>query len=173
MTDAAEGTRAGQLMVAQLRMVHRPLRADVVTLRDGLQRLDVASTRTEDVEELLGGLTVADLAWQLKAGCQHFCAHLDAHHTLEDAQMLPVMQRRFPELTGQIKRLRREHEEVKTLIVSIRASARRLDPADEQSVHVVLEQITELADHLQAHLDFEEETLFPYFLRMDRDWHAF
>lgn len=48
-------------------------------------------------------------------------------------------------------------------------AARRLDPGDEPSVHVVLEQVTELADHLQAHLDFEEETLFPYFLRMDRD----
>lgn len=86
--------------------------------------------------------------------------------------MLPVIQHRFPELSGQIGRLRREHEEVKQMIVSIRADARHLNPKDERSVHVVLEQIVALSDHLQAHLDFEERTLFPYFLRMDHGWHA-
>ena len=86
--------------------------------------------------------------------------------------MLPVTQRRFPELTDRIERLRREHAEVKRMIVGISAAARQLDPDDERTVHVVLEQIVELADHLQAHLDFEEQTLFPYFLRMDRDWHT-
>lgn len=85
--------------------------------------------------------------------------------------MLPVMQRTYPELTGRIRRLRREHEEVKHLIIGIRASAPQMDPDVEHSVHRVLEQITELADHLQAHLDYEEATLFPYFLRMERDWH--
>lgn len=172
MTQPQDGTQAGLRMVQELRMVHEPLRGDVVALRKGLEVLDAATARAEDVEQLVDGLTVADLAWQLKAGCLHFCAHLDAHHTLEDARMLPVMQRRFPELADKIKRLRREHEEVKHLIVSIRASARLLNPGDEGSVRLVLDQIVQLADHLQAHLDFEEETLFPYFLRMDRDWHS-
>ncbi|MFD9119766.1 hemerythrin domain-containing protein [Streptomyces bottropensis] len=172
MTQPQAGTVAGRQMVQQLLMAHAPLRSDVAALRKGLEVLDAATTRAEDIEELLGGLTVADLTWQLKVGCQHFCAHLDAHHTIEDARMLPVMQHRFPELSGQIGRLRREHEEVKQMIVSIRADARQLNPKDERSVHVVLEQIVALADHLQAHLDFEERTLFPYFLRMDHDWHA-
>lgn len=172
MTPGSEGTLVGRQMVRQLRMVHAPLRSDVIALREGLEMLDAATTGTADIEKLLGGLTVANLAWQLKVGCQHFCTHLDAHHTLEDARMLPVMQREFPELTGQIRRLRREHEEVKHLIVSIRAGARQLNPDDEHSVAAVLNLITELADHLQAHLDFEEETLVPYFLRMDRDWHT-
>lgn len=172
MTQPREGKQAGRRMVRELRMVHEPLRSDVVALRTALEVLDAATARGEDIEQLVCGLTVADLAWQLKAGCQHFCAHLDAHHTLEDARMLPVMQRRFPELTGQIKRLRREHEEVKHLIVAIRAGARQLNPGDESSVRLVLDQIVQLADHLQAHLDFEEQTLFPYFLRMDRDWHG-
>ncbi|WP_326700969.1 hemerythrin domain-containing protein [Streptomyces sp. NBC_01754] len=172
MTRPRTGTPAGRQMVRELLTAHAPLRSDVVALRDGLEMLDAATTRTQDVEELLGGLTVADLTWQLKAGCQHFCAHLDVHHAIEDARMLPVIRRQFPQLTDQIGQLRREHEEVRQMITRIRADARRLNPKDERSVHVVLEQIVALADHLQAHLDFEEQTLFPYFLRMDRDWHT-
>ena len=86
MTQPQAGTVAGRQMVQQLLMAHAPLRSDVAALRKGLEVLDAATTRTEDIEELLGGLTVADLTWQLKVGCQHFCAHLDAHHTIEDAR---------------------------------------------------------------------------------------
>lgn len=171
MTSAAEGTAVGQRMVRDLLAAHRPLRSDVVALRDGLERLEAATTRPEDIEQLLGGLTVADLAWQLRAGCQFYCAHLDAHHSFEDNAMLPVMKREFPELTGQIKRLRREHEEVKVLIVGIRAAARQIDPGQPPTVHRALELVAELTRHLEAHLDFEEEALFPYFLRMETDWH--
>lgn len=170
-TAPSEGTPIGRAMVAQLRSVHAPLRHDVVVLRESLKRLDAATTRTQDVEVLLDGLTVASLAWQLQAGCVYFCSYLDAHHTLEDARMLPFMQQTFPELADPIKRLHREHEEVKHLIVAIKESARQLKPEDESSVRRVLQQITELSEHLHAHLDFEEETLFPYFLLMDRDWH--
>ncbi len=49
-------------MVQQLLMAHAPLRSDVAALRKALEVLDGGpTTRAEDIEELLGGLTVADL----------------------------------------------------------------------------------------------------------------
>lgn len=56
------------------------------------------------------------------------------------------MLRTFPELGPVIERLHAEHEDVMGLVAAP-------------------------AEHLRAHLEFEESSLFPYFRRMDTDWH--
>ncbi|WP_406118179.1 hypothetical protein [Streptomyces sp. NBC_00989] len=53
MTQPQAGTVAGRQMMQQLLMAHAPLRSDVAALRKGLEVLDAATTRAEDIEELL------------------------------------------------------------------------------------------------------------------------
>ncbi|MET9489799.1 hemerythrin domain-containing protein [Nocardia sp. NPDC006630] len=99
--------------------------------------------------------------------CDFYCDVLTAHHSLEDHRMFPVMQRTFPELAPVIERLHAEHEAVATLITETKSAALSLS-AEHASVDRARAAITALAGHLMAHLDFEEQSLFP---KMHTDWH--
>ncbi|MCW2781462.1 MAG: hypothetical protein JWR35_1911 [Marmoricola sp.] len=171
MTSTGNGTRAGQQMVAQLRAFHAPLRRDVATLHQALAQLSDAVIDVDRVDGLIQGLTTADLAWQLKSGCQWYCQALEGHHNVEDARMLPVMERAFPALRSRIKTLRQQHEEVLLLLQQVVRASRAMTIDRPETVIQVRDLVAELADSLQTHLALEETTLFPYFLRMDRDWH--
>lgn len=176
-TGTTRATPVGHAMVEQLTAAHRPLRSDVAALRAGLERLRDAMKGSPadgvqaDVRKMLGGLTVASATWQLQSGCQFYCQHLSLHHTIEDQRMLPVMAREFPELRPTVARLRRDHEEVLQMIRHLVRASDELDPSDITTIERVHGLVVTLADHLDRHLEFEEESLFPYFRKMKRDWH--
>lgn len=171
MTTTPSGTKAGQRMVATLRAFHAPLRSDVAALRRALDELSRAVVDVRRADALIQGLTVADLAWQLRSGCQWYCSALEGHHAVEDARMLPVMEREFPELRPRIMKLRRQHEDVLDLLQAVVRASRSMTVDLPDTIATVRDLVTQLADTLREHLDLEEQTLFPYFLRMDRDWH--
>ncbi|MCW2795686.1 hemerythrin domain-containing protein [Nocardioides sp.] len=171
MITTPEGTFAGQQMVATLRAFHAPLRNDVAALRQALDELSQAVVDVEHADVLIQGLTTADLAWQLRSGCQWYCSALEGHHGIEDTRMLPVMEREFPQLRPHIKKLRRQHEDVLDLLQAVVRASRSMSVDRPETILTVRDLVTELADALQEHLDLEEDTLFPYFLQMDRDWH--
>ncbi|SDH41823.1 Hemerythrin HHE cation binding domain-containing protein [Sinosporangium album] len=169
--DLAIATPTGRKMISDLLAMHRPLRADVAVLRDALGELSLATVDPGRLDRVVKGLTVADLAWQLQYHCQYFCQGLELHHAVEDARMLPTMARRFPELREAVARLRTEHDEVNRLIREIARAAQAMSSDDRASVDSLRDMMAELASHLEKHLDFEEQSLFPYFARMETDWH--
>jgi len=171
MTAQGSGTQAGRRMVSELRMAHQPLRADIAQLGLAMSMLEDATESEEPVREIVAGLTVGQFAWQIKTRCAYFCDHLSLHHGIEDAAMLPVLQRQFPELRTVITRLRDEHEQVSMLILEISTAARDLSGEDAESVDRLRGYLERLAVLLVRHLDYEEASLFPYFERMTRDWH--
>lgn len=171
MTSTDPGTRAGQRMVAQLSAVHGPLRRDGAALRTSLDELSAAVVDVAAVGARLQGLTIADATWQLTNGCQWFCRTVEGHHDLEEALMFPTVERQFPELKGSVRKLRKQHEDVLFLVLSVVSASKEMDPQHPETIKRTAGLVAELADLLDAHLDLEEETLFPYFLRMDRDWH--
>jgi iron-sulfur cluster repair protein YtfE (RIC family) len=158
-------------MVEQLRLAHRPLRSDIAQLDVAIGMLEQAALAAEPVREIVAGLTVGQFAWQIKTRCEYFCDHLSLHHGIEDARMLPVMQRQFPQLRSVIARLKDEHEQVSVLILEISTAARDLRSDDADSVSRLRGYLEVLATLLAGHLDYEEASLFPYFERMTRDWH--
>jgi iron-sulfur cluster repair protein YtfE (RIC family) len=164
-------TAAGSRMIAQLRAVHRPLRADVKALRDALRELANATIAPDALQRTIAGLTVAQLGWQLSTRCQYFCEALSVHHMIEDARMLPTMLRHFPKLRPTIERLQRDHKDVHRQLKTIMRAADTMDADAPNTVQKLANAIATLADHLETHLDFEEESLFPYFARMNVDWH--
>ncbi|MDT5162564.1 MAG: hypothetical protein QOC90_2874 [Mycobacterium sp.] len=171
MTAQDFGTEAGRRMVEQLRLAHRPLRSDIAQLDVAIGMLEQAALAAEPVREIVAGLTVGQFAWQIKTRCEYFCDHLSLHHGIEDARMLPVMQRQFPQLRSVITRLKDEHEQVSVLILEISTAARDLRSDDADSVSRLRGYLEVLATLLAGHLDYEEASLFPYFERMTRDWH--
>lgn len=163
-------TRAGLVMVAQLRQVHQLLRDDIATLESTLAALRDAAADPEQARELLGDLNIARNAWSLRTHCEYYCDLLTGHHSLEDSRMFPVLLREFPELEPVLRRLGEEHHQVDALIARVRLKAALLDgtPGTAADARAV---IGELAQHLRAHLAYEEESLNPYLGRLERDWH--
>jgi iron-sulfur cluster repair protein YtfE (RIC family) len=90
---------------------------------------------------------------------------------IEDASMLPTMVRHFPELRPTIERLQQDHKDVHRQIKTIMRAADAMNPDAPNTVQKLANAMTTLADHLETHLDFEEKILFPYFARMNVDWH--
>lgn len=164
------GTPAGRQMVAQLRGIHQVLRADLADIQLAISVLDEEAGDLDAVTDLINGLTVADFAWQLRVNCDYYCLSVNSHHAIEDDAMLPVMRRRFPELDPVIDRLREDHHEVSRLTSATRRASINLTPAPE-SIRELRGLLAELSEHLLAHLDYEEASLFPYFLQMEVDWH--
>jgi hemerythrin-like domain-containing protein len=90
---------------------------------------------------------------------------------IEDARMLPTMLRHFPKLRPTIERLQRDHKDVHRQLKTIMRAADTMDADAPNTVQKLANAIATLADHLETHLDFEEESPFPYFARMNVDWH--
>lgn len=168
---AAGGTFAGRRMVSQLQAMHEPLRRDVASLHQVLAELSSAVVDVNQVDTLIRGMTIADLTWQLTTGCQWYCNSLDIHHKVEDASMFPVMQREFPDLGDAIDTLRRQHQQMLQLLQQVVRTSGEMTPEAPATIVTVRDLVGQLATMLAGHLDLEEETLFPYFLQMDRDWH--
>ncbi|WP_067823454.1 hemerythrin domain-containing protein [Nocardia inohanensis] len=165
-----DSTPAGRQMIAQLLQIHNPMRADIEVLDEALALLSNATADSSRVPEMIAGLTVAKFLWQLRVNCDYFCNVLNGHHDLEDHRMFPVMLRRFPELGPAVARLRSEHRQVHQLVTETKSAALNLTE-EHRTVERAHAAIKNLAEHLRAHLKFEEDTMFPYFRRMDTDWH--
>ncbi len=157
-------------MIEQLRQVHEPLRADIEVLEKALQLLSDETADLTRIPEMIDNLTIADFVWQLRVNCDFYCNTLTLHHTIEDQRMFPVMTRNFPELAPAVERLQAEHKLVGEIVSEAKRASLALS-TESSTVNRAHAAISELADHMQSHLDFEEATLFPYFRRMDRDWH--
>ncbi|WP_219461436.1 nitroreductase/quinone reductase family protein [Nonomuraea rhizosphaerae] len=95
------------------------------------------------------------LGVQLRINCLNMCQGLRFHHSMEDAAMLPSMERQYPELASVVARLREEHETVARLLEEIQELLKGEDKDG------VLAEFERLAGELEAHLDYEEECLVP------------
>lgn len=98
------------------------------------------------------------LGLQLRQHCLAFCESLQFHHMGEDAQMLPEMERRHPHLREAIERLRAEHRTVDRIRGELERLLADITTADPDRFRAELDR---MAVELEAHLDFEEESLIP------------
>ncbi|GIH73464.1 cation-binding protein [Sphaerimonospora thailandensis] len=126
-------------------------------LRDQLRRVR-AEADAYFAEREAGDVRPVGLNLQLRQHCLAFCESLHFHHTGEDAQLLPEMERRHPHLRAAIGRLRAEHRTVDR----IRGELERL-LADVTTAHPdrFRAELDRMTGELEAHLDFEEESLIP------------
>lgn len=148
-------------MFRELLAIHAHLRRDLATVR----RL------TEDVRAGLSpdGITVEirhletnSPLWRLKFGCLHYCRFVHLHHTIEDAAVFPLVRKHDPSLNRVVDRLEEDHLTVHRITERIAAAAEGLasDASGESRMRLV-QGLSELEEHLLAHLAFEEESLGP------------
>jgi len=148
-------------MFRELLAIHAYLRRDLQTVRrlandarDGLSPETIlAEIRTLETSSPL---------WRLRFGCMHYCRVVHTHHTIEDAAVFPMVRKHDPSLNSVVDRLEEDHLTVHHITERIAAVAAEVaSDASGISRYQLVEALTELEEHLLAHLALEEESLGP------------
>jgi hypothetical protein len=148
-------------MFRELLYIHSLLRRDLRTIRrltdealDGLSP-DEILTQIRDLE------TNSPL-WRLKFGCMYYCRFVHGHHTLEDAALFPMVRKQDPSLNKIVDRLEEDHLTVHHITERIAALADEV-PSDVTgaALDALVGALTELEEHLLAHLALEEASIGP------------
>lgn len=119
-------------------------------VHDGFRR-ELALIRKEVASSGVG------LGAQLRINCLNICAQLHHHHTIEDDEMFPTVDRHHPELASTMARLREEHTTLASLLEEL--GVLLSDGTDD--LDQLRAGVNRLTSQVEAHLDYEEETLIP------------
>ncbi|WP_327104350.1 nitroreductase/quinone reductase family protein [Nonomuraea glycinis] len=131
--------------------------ANITRGGDGLKaihdafRRELALVRKEVAESGPG------LGSQLRINCLALCQGLEHHHLMEDGHMFPHLDGQHPGLAPALTRLRREHQEIKSLLDELQ----KLVSGDGTDPATLLGEVERLIAELDAHLTYEEEHLIP------------
>lgn len=124
-------------------------------LRDAL---DVAR------ESVATGDSPAEPASDLLLFCKGFCSALSGHHGAEDAVLFPEIERRHPELTDILAKLRQDHSMIEYLIVALDNATQRGDRGE------VLEQhLDGIGAVMESHFRYEERELLSVLEKLELD----
>jgi hemerythrin-like domain-containing protein len=145
----------------ELLYIHTILRRDLRTVR---RLADEArnSLAPEAILAEIRDLETNSPLWQLKFGCMYYCRFVHSHHTIEDGALFPMVRKHDPSLKSVVDRLEEDHLKVHHITERIAAMADGVtsDGSGAKREELV-DALTELEEHLLAHLTFEEESLGP------------
>ena len=159
LTTPGEAPREG--MFRELLTIHSYLRRDLQTVRRlARDARDGLSPQTILAE--IRNLETNSPLWRLKFGCMHYCRFVHTHHTIEDAAVFPMVRKHDPSLNRVVDRLEEDHLTVHHITERIAAVADKV-PNDASGVSrfQLVEALTDLEEHLLAHLALEEKSLGP------------
>jgi hypothetical protein len=154
----------GDAMVARYRMIHDIIRRDLISVRALVDRV-LGTATPEQIQAEIADLSVSSPIWALRVNCLSYCRFVHGHHVHEDTNWFPLLSRVNPALNPAIERLKAEHQAVAALLDAIEGLVRTL--GDDDSARTSLSRaLSDLADHLLEHLDWEEDAILPTIRRM-------
>lgn len=167
-------TTPGEAMMAELRWVHDAIRRDLAIVRD----LSVAvrdGAPAAVVTDAISGLQTNGPLWKLRVSCLHYCRFVHSHHHGEDVILFPELRRTNPALAPVVDKLEADHRVVSDYLDEIEAAVRTLGRDDAPATRErIVTSLDGLAEHLLAHLAFEEREIAPTILTWERwpvtDW---
>lgn len=160
-TDDQTAAAPPEGMYRELLTIHSFLRRDLRTVRrlahDARNGLSPETLMTE-----IRTLETNSPLWRLKFGCMYYCRFVHTHHTIEDAAVFPMVRKHDPSLNRVVDQLEEDHLTVHHITERIAAVADRLptDTSGQRRTELV-DALTELEEHLLAHLTLEEQALGP------------
>ncbi len=162
-------TPAGDAMVRTLVAAHAVLRRDLDSLEQTLRLIAAGdAAAVPEVRDRIQGLAMNQTAWSLRSFCETYCQAVHAHHSIEDFRIFPAVLDAAPELAPVVERLIADHVELGRLLDALAAAVDAL-PGPEPVWTAAQVAARELAVHLAAHLDLEEEHILPHLGRLP-DW---
>ena len=155
----------GEALVRELVTIHLHLRHDLQLVRELAQGL-TAGVPAAEIRAGVAELAIKSPVWALRLNCRRYCEFVHLHHGLEDRMLFPGLRRSYPELTVALDKLEADHEEIAVLLADVDATVTML-VEDETRRAAAVRALDRLADHLFAHLDYEEASLTPVLRQMD------
>jgi deazaflavin-dependent oxidoreductase (nitroreductase family) len=138
--------------------VHDWLRKELGTLR--AQADQAIDGGVDTIEGGVGTIerTPPDLVQQMRTHCLNFCGALKKHHGGEDMAVFPMLAKQFPALAPALVRLGEEHKVVARLQDDIQQLVDGFVPGETDPVRLRAD-LERLADQLESHFRYEEETI--------------
>ena len=148
-------TRRGRLVGQHLIDVHDVLRRELEELRGILEQVREGAMGAGEARAALNEMALRQNDWALGAFCARYCAAVDGHHRLEDAQIFPHLRRSEPDLDPVIDRLEDEHRAIHDAIQGVDGALvhHLTHPGDFSRIEAALDLLT---DALLSHLSYEE-----------------
>ncbi len=151
----------GEHLVRELRWVHDLLRKDLARLRILGDRV-AANATPESIRAEIRELQTTSPLWKLRVNCLAYCRFTHLHHTHEDVSLFPALRAFDPALESVVDRLEADHRLVSDILDQIEAGAGRLTGDDTPVTRrQIMDSLAALAQHLLAHLDYEEDAISP------------
>lgn len=151
----------GEHLVRELTWVHSLLRNDLGRLRVLADRV-AADATPESIRAEIRELQTTSPLWKLRVNCLAYCRFTHSHHTHEDVSLFPALRAFDPALESVVDRLEADHRLVSDILDRIEAGAERLTDDDTPATRrEIIDSLAALAQHLLAHLDYEEDAISP------------
>jgi iron-sulfur cluster repair protein YtfE (RIC family) len=169
---AASSDQPGEHLVQELLWVHGMIRGDLETVRELARRVRDGAAPHE-VRAEIGALQTNSPLWKLRVNCLYYCRFVHSHHGGEDYHLFPALRRSDPALEPVVDKLEADHRKVSDILDEVEDAADDLvrhDTTDGRER--VVESLNTLAEHLLAHLDYEERSITPTLRRWER-WPMF
>ena len=148
--------------LTRLLQLHKGIRADVELLGRVGAAVEVGDDRGAQAD--LQRLTPRTPSWTLQTFCAAFCDFVAAHHTTEDALMFPMLLQhadgQFADLAQVIDKLKADHRALAGYLDRAQNAVAAL-PGDPATRSAAVHAVEDVARHLTAHLDEEEQRLAP------------
>jgi hypothetical protein len=157
----APSEHPGDHLVQELLWVHGMIRADLEVVRR-LAGEVLAGKAPEEVRQEIITLQTRSPLWQLKVNCLYYCGFVHVHHHGEDAHLFPALRRSNPALGPVVDKLEADHRRVADILDEVESGADALVRQDTPAGRDrIVDALNTLAEHLLAHLDYEEKHISP------------
>ncbi|NJO06729.1 MAG: hemerythrin domain-containing protein [Chloroflexaceae bacterium] len=157
MVDEGTPNPTGEAIFQELLWIHQIIRHNLTTIMDVIEQITQGAP-AEQVRAQIEDLASTSIIWTLRVNCMRYCSFVHKHHNFEDAAWFPALRRINPGLHSVIDKLQADHVVVAQLLDEVEAAAQRL-ASDETARTTLADALHRLAEHLIAHLDYEETSL--------------
>ena len=166
--DEQRPSSPGEALVEELLWVHGIVRRDLASVRQLADDV-LAGAAPQRVKAEIVSLESQSPLWKMRVNCLYYCRFVHHHHTLEDRLLFPALRRSDPALEPVVDKLESDHRRVADYCDEVAAAADGLvaEESDDARRRLV-EALNGLAEHLLAHLDYEEEAITPTLRGWDR-----
>ena len=146
--------------------VHDALRRELTQLRDLIEQVARGEAEAATARSFITRMTIRQNHWTLGTFCETYCRVVTQHHTLEDRNVFPHIQRSDPALAPVIERLEEEHETIADLLERVDQALVSLVASEDDGMDGVQRAIGILNDALLSHFSYEERELIEPLARL-------
>jgi hypothetical protein len=167
LVDEGVANPHGEALVQELLWVHGIIRSNLETIAAVIAQV-VGGAPIAQLRAQIDDLAATSVVWTLRVNCLQYCSLVHHHHHLEDVAFFPGLRRVNAGLHSVIDKLEADHVIVSGYLDAVEGAAARI-VTDEAARIELADSLRKLAEHLLAHLDYEEASLTPT-LRRIRAW---